>query len=209
MQPEQGLHTLHGAIGQHPGRPLGRFLRRLEQQPHPRAQLCGQGREQPRHTEPHGGVQVVPTGMHQPLLAGGEGQAGPFLHGQGIHVDPHGNQRRPHRSQLAHHTGAADPFAHLPTEQAQFTGHQGRRLVFGAAQLGVGMDMPAQTDQLGRGLLQSPGQIQPLPQISRGAAGTADDRTLAQRQHCGGGRQCEPDDDWLNRRRPALHRRRD
>jgi hypothetical protein len=68
MHPKQGRHPLHRAIGAHPPSALGRFLRRLEQQPHPGGELISTGAQQGRHPQPHSGVNVVAAGMHQALL---------------------------------------------------------------------------------------------------------------------------------------------
>ena len=125
---KQSVHALHGAISLHPGRPLGRFLGGLKQQPHtgrePLGMALGQPSEQARHPQPHGGVQIVAAGMHQPLLGGGVVEAGALLHRQGIHVHPQGHQGRGPAigqlsgPQLGHHPGASDALAHLPAPAA-------------------------------------------------------------------------------------------
>ena len=168
---KQGCHAVHGAIGLHPGRPLGRFLSGLKQQPHPgREQLgvaLGKLRQQVSHPQPHGGVQVVAAGVHQALLGGGVVEAGTLLHRQGIHIHPQGHQGGGQAikpllwPQLRQHAGAADTLAHLPTPAPQLTCHQGSCLLLMATELGMAMDMTPQLDQLrqhrGQGLLKPQG----------------------------------------------------
>ena len=160
VHPEQRFHAIHGAIGQHPGRALGRFLGRLKQQPHPRRELIGQGRQQPRHPQAHGGVDVVAAGVHQALVARGKGHPRALLHRQGIHIHPQGHQRgQPAGTialgpQLRQHPGAAHPLLHTPAQAPQLPGHQRGRLVLVAAELGVSVQVTPQGNQLRQGSLQ-------------------------------------------------------
>ncbi len=45
----------------------------------------------PRQSQGHGGVSVVAAGVHGSGVAGGVGQAGGLLDGQGVHVRPEGH----------------------------------------------------------------------------------------------------------------------
>ena len=161
---KQGLHPFHGAIGPHPGRPLGRFLRRLKDQSHPGPELIRHRSEQGGHSQSHGGVDVMTASMHQALVGRGPGQPGALFDRQGIHIHTQGHQRPVRRTQLAHHPRAADGFAHLPAPTAQFASHQGGRLLFVATEFGMAVEVTAQLDQLGQqrrqGLLQP--QVNPV-----------------------------------------------
>ena len=68
MHAKQGVHPLHGTVGQHPGRALGCFLRGLKEQPHPGGELISQRRQDACHPKPHRGVDVVAAGVHQALM---------------------------------------------------------------------------------------------------------------------------------------------
>ena len=104
--------------------------------------------QQPRHTKARAGVQVVAAGMHQTLPGGGIAQARALLHRKRIHVHPQAHRGAQIRPQLGHHTRAANSLTDPPTQLTQFTGDQGGGLVFLTAELRVGMQMPAQLQQL-------------------------------------------------------------
>ena len=99
MDPKQGFHPLHGAIGPHPGGALRRFLGGLKQQPHPGTDLGGialpERPQQLGHTKAHHRVHVVAAGVHQALVHRGVIEAGALFHRQGIHVHPQGHQGHP------------------------------------------------------------------------------------------------------------------
>ena len=117
------------------------------------------------HPQAHHRVHVVAAGVHQSLVHRGVIQAGALFYRQGIHVHPQGHQGHPgpRRTQLSQHPGAAHAFAHLPTPAAQFTRHQGGRLLLVATELGVAVDVAPQLNQLGQGLLKGLIQPQALP----------------------------------------------
>jgi hypothetical protein len=92
--------------------------------------------------------------MHQALVRGGPGQAGALLDRQGIHIHPQSHNRSSHRTQLRHDTSAADRFAHVPAQAAQFPGHQGSRLPFMTTELRMAMDMAAELNQIREQVLQ-------------------------------------------------------
>ena len=104
--------------------------------------------QQARDTKARAGVKVVATGMHQTLAGGGIAQPGALLHWQRIHVHPQTHRGAVLRSQLGHHARATNSLTNPPTQLTQFTGDQGGGLVFLTAELRVGMQMPAQLQQL-------------------------------------------------------------
>ena len=180
MHAEQSIQPLHRSGIAHPDRPLGEFFGRLEQQAHPGGQPVV-GRQQTGHPKTDAGVQIVPAGMHHPLMPGGMGQPGAFLHRQSIHVNAQPNGGAMVRTQFRKHTRAADPFTHTPAGAPQFTSHQSSGLVLFTAQFRMGMQMTPQLDQLGKRLGQ---QIEHGHRLSsarkaiRSAVGTGGQRRI-------------------------------
>ena len=118
------------------------------------------------------------AGMHQALVKRGPGQAGALFDQQCIHFRPQGHLRPVRWTQLAHHARVTVGFAHLPAPAAQFPSHQGGRLLFGAAEFEMVVEVATQLDQLGQqrsqGLLQPQGNPvgrRDLEEIRWGLAG--------------------------------------
>ena len=82
------LHRVQQALFEHETRPGEALLAGLEHEQH-RARQAGLHRgQQPGRPNQHGGVQIMPAGVHEPVIAAGELQAGLFRHRQGVHVGP-------------------------------------------------------------------------------------------------------------------------
>ena len=95
------------------------------------------------------------AGMHHPLAGGGIGQAGALLYREGIHIHPQSHHGSVRRSELSHYPGAAHGLVDLPSRCAQLTRHQGRGLMFLTTELGMGMQVTPQLDQLGQFLIKT------------------------------------------------------
>ncbi|MNS95580.1 hypothetical protein D3C72_1298470 [compost metagenome] len=113
------------AVGQHGAGAGVELLGRLCHQ-HQRAPPLALHRGQhPGHAHPDRHVHVVPTavrdeggaasplGLHFACI----GQAGLFLHGQGVHVRAHHDRRPLAVAQQAHHTGLADLLGDVETQR--------------------------------------------------------------------------------------------
>ena len=73
----------------------------------------------------HGGVAIVPAGVHQTCLDTGVGQAGGFLNGQGVHVSPQAQLARTIAAlELTHHTRATQAARDGIAPARQALGHQ-------------------------------------------------------------------------------------
>ena len=158
MHAEKGVQPVGGAGIPHPHRPLCQLLRRLKQQTHPEWQLFP-GPQQPCHTKSDAGVQVMAAGVHHPLTGGGKGETGALLHRQGIHIHPQTNRGAIQRTGFCHNPRASYALLNAPAAGPQLSSHQGCRLMLLAAELRVGMQMSAQLDQLGQGLIQAVQQL--------------------------------------------------
>ena len=131
-------------IDERHGIPAQHLLRR-------RAGEVGRLREDPRGTEQHRRVPVMPAGMHAALIRGGIGQASALGQRECVHV---GAQRdrplpRPLAAQRPDHTEAADAFRHLDPPAAQLLRHQRSGARFLHAEFGMGVDVMADRGQRG------------------------------------------------------------
>ena len=124
------------------------FFIGLEEQFHVAGQFLLMGADQLCRTQQRGGVQIVAAGMHNTGILGGKGQAGLFLHGQGIDIGAQTDG-------LAGLTAADDAQnAGIGTGLAfnahglQFTEDEGLGTGLTTAQLGVSVDVPADLDHI-------------------------------------------------------------
>ena len=81
-----GVHPFHDALFYGKLGAGNRLFVGLEQKPHSAAQLRPVVQQHPDGAQQHGGVGIVAAGVHLAVMLRGEGQAGGFLNGQGIHV---------------------------------------------------------------------------------------------------------------------------
>ena len=171
VQAVDGLHVLertgfdHGLGAEAGHLAIGVGLHRralfggLEDELHGAGQLRLHARQHLGRAHQHGGVGVVAAGVHHGhFLAqiGGlglarKGQAGVLQHRQRVHVGAQGHHlARQAALERAHHAGAAHAGLHLHAQLLQVLGHQlgGAHLL--AREFGVGMDVAAPVDHLGR-----------------------------------------------------------
>jgi hypothetical protein len=133
------------ALLQRPGRATLALLARLEEEPDPAGQVAPVLGQQPGGADEHGGVGVVPAGVHDPVDLGGVVEAGVVGHGQGVHVGPQQDRRpRPAAVEVGH--DRAQPLAggdreRQPGQGVEHPGLGGRQV---EAQLGAAVEVAAQ-----------------------------------------------------------------
>jgi hypothetical protein len=125
------------------------LLGRLEDEVNGPVELSGLG-QRPGGAEQHGGVSVMPAGMHPAGDLGLVGHARRFLDGKRVHVgpDPDGTAGSPSR-QRPNHACAAKPFRDLQTQRGERSGNEGRRLMFLKCQLRIAVQVVAPRNHLG------------------------------------------------------------
>jgi hypothetical protein len=107
-------------------------------------------------TQHCGDVKVMAAGVADPLIDGGERQAGPFGHRQRVQVSPQSHAVcRVGRADVGHQAAARkEPHPDTGRDQPVRDDGTGANLV--ARQLGVGMQVAAQLDELVRQAGQRP-----------------------------------------------------
>ena len=131
-------------------RPAGQaLLGRLEDQPDPAGQpvgVLGQGQAGP---EEDGGVHVVTAGVADPGDGGAVGHVLLVLQGQRVQVGPEGHRRSVAVADVADQPGAGRQEAGPEADGLEAAGDQGGGLPFGLPELGVGVEVAPEVDQLG------------------------------------------------------------
>ena len=124
------------------------LLGRLENEHHSAVEAVGLGQQLCR-SEQDGRVAVMTAGMHDALIAGGVWNVGGFPDRQRVEL---GAQRNGAPAAAPGQRGDNRGLAHIgmdrEAELPQPRGDEGRRFVFGKAQLGIGMDVAAPADDL-------------------------------------------------------------
>jgi hypothetical protein len=123
---------------------------RLEDEVHAAVEST-RARQLARGAQQHGGVAVVAAAVVHAGMAAGVRRAAQLDHRQRVHVGAQAHAApAAAAAQGAHHAGAADAFGHLQAQQAQRAGHDAGGAVFLEAELGVGMQVAPQSDQVGQ-----------------------------------------------------------
>jgi len=192
MHAEDGfdLGRIQGAVADHRLRAnqgVGRelvhicraFFRRLEQEHHRARHLVAMFGEHFGGAQQHGGVGVMPTGVHHrhgfaQANAGslaGKGQAGHLLDGQCVHVGPQGHYRA-RQAALEHgdHAGFAHLGTHLQAQGLELLGDQGGGLELLIAHFRVLVNGVAQVDHLR--IDRSDGRVNPAQVASLAGGGS-------------------------------------
>ena len=155
VQPERGgwRGRVHDAGADHGGGPAEALFGRLEDQLDATRQRRLTAHEQLRDAHADGSVAVVPTGVHDAVVLRGEGQAGLFADGQGVHVEAQEHGGRVVRRVVAlddgDDAGRGDAGADLKPQPAQVVGHDAGGTHLVEAQLRVTMEIAPPSDQLG------------------------------------------------------------
>ena len=102
-----------------------------------------------RRTEQHGGMAVMPAGMHLSWNLRCPGSIAGLRHRQCIHIGPQTHAWAITIAQRAHDTGAGDPFGHHQPQSPQPFGDDSGRAGFFEPEFRVGMQIAPHTDQIG------------------------------------------------------------
>ncbi|MNT08573.1 hypothetical protein D3C72_1433200 [compost metagenome] len=154
MQREDGVagKALEQAFFHHAAPAAQAFLGRLEDQVQ-RAVEAALLRDDARGGQQDARVAVVAAGVHLAGHLAGVRQAGGLLNRQRVHVGAQAQAPRAIAArQRADHAGAGQAAVHLVAPFGQARGHQLAGHVLFVGQLGVGVDLVAQADHLGRDL---------------------------------------------------------
>ena len=125
------------------------LLGRLEDQPHPAGQAVGELGQGQAGAEQDGGVHVVAAGVADPRHRGAVGHVLLVLQGQRVQVGPQGHRRPVAGADVADQPGAGGQQAGPQAHGLQAAGDQGGGLAFGHPELGVGVEVTPEVDQLG------------------------------------------------------------
>ena len=99
----------------------------------------------------HRGVAVMPAGMGDAVMNAGVRNSGGFANRQRIHVGAQSyRSRRVSRPDDTHHAGFAEPLAHLDPPAAQQTGDDAGGSSLVECNLGMAMDILADSAKFGR-----------------------------------------------------------
>ena len=137
-------------VGDHVDRAAGQaLLGRLEDQPDPAPQpvgVLGQGEADP---EQDGGVHVVAAGVADPGDGRAVGHVLLVVQGQRVQVGPEGHRRPVAVADVADQPRPGRQQARPEADGLQAAGDQGGGLPFGLPELGVGVEVAPEVDQLG------------------------------------------------------------
>ena len=141
--------ALEEAVGDHRAGASEAFLGRLEHEDGGAGKVA-RLRQIAGGAEQHGGVAVMPAAVEASGVLGAERQVGPLVHRQGVHVGAksHPAIARVATPQDADHAGAADAGVGLDPPRLQPLGNDGRRARFLEADLGVGVQVMADGNEL-------------------------------------------------------------
>ncbi len=152
MHGEHGIHAVEGTGRDGVVRTAGHdLLGRLEDATHRDATL-DQGRlaglEREQGADQRGDVHVVAAGVADTGGAGGEVEAGALAHGQGVHVGAQGDAvLGVGRTDVGEQAGPGQQ-AHPDARGIEAAGHGLGRAHLLAGQLGMGMEIPPDVDEL-------------------------------------------------------------
>jgi hypothetical protein len=137
------------AVLEHEAGAVMAFLSRLEHEGDGSGELGPPRRQGPGRADQHRGVGVVAAGMHHPRVARGEGEPRLFGHRERVHVAPQKDRAAivAAAAQDCDDSAGRGTLAKLERKALQGVPYLLRRPAAFEAELGIGMDGPAQPDR--------------------------------------------------------------